>query len=159
MLNLLGEYRCKVDAKGRMMFPASLRKELSEVLHHGLVINRDIFESCIVLYPRPEWDRVNKEMSKLSRYNRKHQQFQRRFMMGASQVSVDNSGRLLLPAMLQEHAGIDLKASNEVVVSAMGEKIEVWSLANYQAKIAEDDNFDELAEEIGRDIEQLGRED
>ena len=61
--------------------------------------------------------------------------------------------------MLQEHAGIDLKASNEVVVSAMGEKIEVWSLANYQAKIAEDDNFDELAEEIGRDIEQLGRED
>lgn len=159
MLNLLGEYQCKVDAKGRMMFPAGLRKALEKVLHHGLVINRDIFERCIVLYPQPEWDRVNKEMSKLSRYNRKHQQFQRRFMMGATQVELDGSGRLLLPAMLQEFAGIDLKQGNEVVVSAMGEKIEIWSSAGYQAKLSEDDNFDTLAEEIGRDIEQSGSND
>lgn len=159
MLNLLGEYQCKVDAKGRMMFPAGLRKTLEEVIHHGLVINRDIFERCIVLYPKPEWDRVNNEMSKLSRYNRKHQQFQRRFMMGATQVELDGSGRLLLPSLLQEFAGIDLKASNEVVVSAMGEKIEIWSAANYQAKLAEDDNFDTLAEEIGKDIEQSNNND
>ena len=143
-----------MDAKGRMMFPAGLRKELSEVLHSGLVINRDIFEPCLVLYPKPEWDRVNKEMSKLSRYSRKHQQFQRRFMMGAARVDLDSSGRMLIPSMLQEYAGIDVKKkSNEVVVSAMGEKIEIWSLNHYQAKLGEVDDFENLAEEIGRDIE------
>ena len=46
MLNLLGEYTCKIDAKGRLMFPARLRKQLETVLHNGLVINRDIFEGA-----------------------------------------------------------------------------------------------------------------
>ena len=44
MLNLLGEHNCKIDAKGRLMFPARLRRQLESVIHHGLVINRDIFE-------------------------------------------------------------------------------------------------------------------
>ena len=73
MLNLLGEHICRIDAKGRLMFPAKLRRQLDKVLHHGLVINRDIFEGCLVLYPKPEWDKVNTEMTQLSRYNRKHQ--------------------------------------------------------------------------------------
>jgi len=44
MLNLLGEYKCKIDVKGRLMFPARLRRQLELILHHGLVVNRDIFE-------------------------------------------------------------------------------------------------------------------
>ncbi len=72
MLNLLGEYKCKIDVKGRLMFPARLRRQLELILHHGLVVNRDIFEDCLVIYPQPEWDKVNNEMSRLSRYNRKH---------------------------------------------------------------------------------------
>mgnify|MGYP000259177719 CR=1 FL=1 len=47
MLNLLGEHTCRIDAKGRLMFPARLRRQLEKVLHHGLVINRDIFEKCL----------------------------------------------------------------------------------------------------------------
>ena len=66
MLNLLGEYHCKVDAKGRLLFPARLKKQLENVLHHGLVVNRDIFTQCLIVYPKPEWDIVNEEMSKLS---------------------------------------------------------------------------------------------
>ena len=76
MLNLLGEYHCRIDAKGRVSFPAKLRKQLDRVLHDGLVVNRDIFEGCLVIYPKPEWDKVNAEMSRLSRYDRSHQLFQ-----------------------------------------------------------------------------------
>ncbi len=47
MLNLLGEYGCKIDAKGRLMFPAKLRKQMEEIIHQGLVLNRDIFESAL----------------------------------------------------------------------------------------------------------------
>ena len=122
MLNLLGEYKCKIDVKGRLMFPARLRRQLELILHHGLVVNRDIFEDCLVIYPQPEWDKVNNEMSRLSRYNRKHQLFQRKFMKGATHVELDGSGRVNLPALLLEHAGIDVQEDNEVIVSGLGER-------------------------------------
>ncbi|MCB0760243.1 MAG: division/cell wall cluster transcriptional repressor MraZ [Flavobacteriales bacterium] len=158
MLNLLGEHRCKVDSKGRLMFPAKLRKQLEEVMPHGLVINRDIFEKCLVLYPKPEWDRVNGEMARLSRYNREHQLFQRKFMMGASGIELDKTGRLLLPSILMEFAGIKAGDKNDIIVSGLGEKIEIWSMDNYnQAFMANDDDFARLAEKVRKDIEDPGR--
>ena len=156
MLNLLGEYTCKIDAKGRLMFPARLRKQLDSVLHHGLVVNRDIFEGCLVVYPQPEWDKVNREMSRLSRYNRKHQLFQRKFMKGATHVELDSSGRINLPALLLEHAGIQLTTDNEIIVSGLGEKIELWSKSRYDRSViddTEDFDFGSLAEEVRDDLE------
>jgi MraZ protein len=140
-----------------MMFPAKLRKQLEEVLHHGLVINRHIFDNCLVLYPQPEWEIVKAEMARLSRYSQKHQLFQRKFMGGASQVEPDGTGRLLLPAMLLEYAQIDPKENNEVIVSGLGDKIEIWSVSNYRAKVIGDDiDFGALAEEVRKDIERPG---
>lgn len=158
MLNLLGEYGCKVDAKGRLMFPSKLRKQLEEVLHHGLVLNRDIFEPCLVLYPKPEWDRVNTEMSRLSRYNRKHQSFQRRFMKGATLIELDGAGRMLIPAALMSYAGIDPSGYNEVVVTGVLEKIELWNAKRYEETVLNDDDedFSDLAEDIRRQIEGPG---
>ncbi len=156
MLNLLGEHNCKIDAKGRLMFPARLRKHLDSVIHHGLVINRDIFENCLVLYPKPEWDKVNAEMTQLSRYNRKHQLFQRKFMKGATLVELDSSGRLNVPTALLEHAGIDLSKGNEVIVSGLGEKVEIWTVEAYKSQVIKDsDDFDfgDLAEDVRKDID------
>lgn len=156
MLNLLGEHNCKIDAKGRLMFPARLRRQLESVIHHGLVINRDIFENCLVLYPKPEWDKVNTEMTQLSRYNKKHQLFQRKFMKGATLVELDSSGRLNVPASLLTHAGIDLSKGNEVIVSGLGEKVEIWTVDAYQAQVISDsDDFDfgDLAEDVRKDID------
>ncbi len=158
MLNLLGEHRCKVDSKGRLMFPAKLRKQLEETMRHGLVINRDIFEKCLVLYPKPEWDRVNAEMSRLSRYNREHQLFQRKFMMGASGVELDKTGRLLIPSILMEFAGIEAGDKNDIIISGLGEKIEIWSLENYNKQFMSDESdFASLAEKVRKDIEDPGR--
>ena len=154
MLNLLGEYNCKVDAKGRVLFPARLRKQLEAVLERGLVVNRDIFEGCLVIYPQPEWDKVNEEMARLSRYNAKHQLFQRKFMNGASALELDNAGRIHLPASLMQHAGIDVKDANELVITGMGERMEVWSAARYAERVLADDvDFAALAEEVRRDLE------
>ena len=154
MLNLLGEHTCKVDSKGRLMFPVKLRKQLEEVLHHGLVLNRDIFEQCLVIYPKPEWDKVNQEMSRLSRYNRKHQLFQRKFMKGATLIELDSSGRMLIPAALLEYAQVDLTKSNELIISGMGEKAEIWNKADYQSQILDEDfDFGSLAEDVQKDID------
>jgi MraZ protein len=142
------------------MFPARLRRQLEKVLHHGLVVNRDIFENCLVLYPKPEWDKVNSEMTQLSRYNRKHQLFQRKFMKGATIVDLDSSGRLNVPAALLEYAGIDLTKGNEVIVSGLGEKVEIWTKEAYDAQVLSDDedfDFGNLAEDVRQDIDPNSR--
>ncbi len=158
MLNLLGEYDCKVDSKGRLMFPAKLRKQLEPVLSHGLVINRDIFAKCLVLYPKPEWDKVNEEMSRLSRYNRSHQQFQRRFMNGATSLELDSAGRMLIPATLLEYAGIDPKNTKEVKVNGIGQKIELWSKPAYEAEtLNQGDDFGDLAEQVRQDLDDASQ--
>lgn len=135
------------------MFPAKLRKQLEEIIHQGLVLNRDIFEKCLVLYPKPEWEKVNTEMSRLSRYNRKHQVFQRKFMKGATMMELDATGRLLIPAALLEYAGISAE-NNEIIITGMLEKIEIWNKDAYNALVLEEDeDFGDLAEEIRREIE------
>jgi MraZ protein len=110
-----------------------------------------------VLYPKPEWDKVNAEMSRLSRYNKKHQLFQRKFMKGATLVELDATGRLLIPSALLEYASIDHKESNELIISGLGEKAEIWSKANYDQQILDEDfDFGALAEDVRKDIEDPG---
>ena len=161
MLNLLGEHPCRIDAKGRLMFPAKLRKQLDGVMHHGLVVNRDIFEGCLVLYPKPEWDKVNAEMARLSRYNRKHQLFQRKFMKGATHVDVDGSGRINLPSALLAYAGINPKDAKEVIVSGLGEKVEIWNQDAYNKQVIQDEDnldFGDLAEDVRKDLDGTDEE-
>jgi len=155
MLNLLGEHHCRVDPKGRMMFPSRFRKQLEQVIHHGLVVNRDIFSRSLILYPKPEWDIVNEELSRLSRYSEKHQRFQRKFMRGATVLELDSTGRLLIPSALLNYAEIDLKKSNEVIVTGLGEKMEIWSAGNYNKEVLDEDlDFGDLAEDVRKDIEK-----
>jgi len=156
MLNLLGEHICKVDNKGRMLFPSKLRKQLEEVIHHGMVINRDIYSNCLVLYPKPEWDRIQQDFSKLNRYNRSHLEFMRRFLNGATPLELDNAGRLSLPATLLDYAEIDLKKNNELVVVGALEKMEIWSVGNHNKMVANNQSdFAALAEQVQRDLGQL----
>lgn len=161
MLNLLGEHYCKVDPKGRMMFPARLRKQLEEVVHQGLVISRDIFSKCLVLYPAPGWNKVLEEMGHLSRYNEDHQLFLQKFMKGATQVELDETGRLLIPSALFSYAGIDLKKSNEIVLTGMLDKMQIWNPDAYRKHVLNDDDgvdIRDLAKKIGRDIERKSGE-
>lgn len=156
MLNLLGEHICKVDNKGRMLFPSKLRKQLEEVIHHGMVLNRDIYSKCLVLYPKPEWDRIQADFSRLNRYNRNHIEFQRRFLNGATVLELDAAGRLMLPATLLDYAEIDLKKNNELVLVGALEKMEIWSTDNHKQLV--DDNqtdFASLAEQVQRDLGAL----
>jgi len=153
MLNLLGEYHCKADAKGRVLFPARLKKQLENILHYGLVVNRDIFTQCLVIYPKPEWDKVNDEMSRLSRYNQKHQLFQRKFMKGATLLELDAAGRISIPSVLLEYIQVNSK-QNDLVITGLGEKIEIWNSAGYHNQVLGDDmDFSDLAEEVRKDLD------
>ena len=154
MLNLLGEYDCKLDSKGRIMFPAGLKKQLQDVLHEGFVVNRDLFDKCLVIYPKREWTEVSRRVGKLNRFVAKNVRFIRRFNNGATPVELDSAGRLLLPAALTSYAELE----KEVKVTGSFERIEVWNKANYEAAMSEDVDLGALSEEVMGSEDEDGRD-
>lgn len=145
MVNLIGTYECKADAKGRLMLPAAFKKQLEEVLEDGFVMKRSVFQPCIELYPRKEWDVLMGKMNKLNRFKKKHNDFIRRFTAGVKEVEVDSAGRILISKDLSQFAGI----GKELVLSSAINIIEIWDKNKYEAAIEDaTDDFADLAEEV-----------
>ncbi|RYZ94259.1 MAG: division/cell wall cluster transcriptional repressor MraZ [Sphingobacteriaceae bacterium] len=144
MAHLLGTYDCKLDPKGRVMIPADLKKQLPGVDSEGLVILRG-FEKQLTIYTKSEWDNTVNELNKLNQYDKINRDFVRFFMRGAIGISVDSVGRTLLPKALLDYAGI----TNEVILSCVLNKIEVWAPAEYEGFMgSEPPNFAALAEQV-----------
>lgn len=148
---LIGTYECKVDAKGRLMLPAAIKKQLLPVLQNGFVLKRAVFQPCLELYPMTEWDVLMQKVNKLNRFKKKNNDFIRRFTAGLKQLEVDTAGRLLIPKDLVAFSGI----TKDIVVSSAINIIEIWDKDNYEKAI--DDatgDFADLAEEVmGQDDE------
>lgn len=145
MGNLIGEFDCKLDTKGRMVLPAMLKRQVPDVERTGLIVNRG-FEKNLVIYTREEWDKTTAKLAKLNLYKAKNRKFVRDFTRGASELTLDSANRVLLPKSLLAYAGID----SEVVLSCQFTKIEVWSKEAYNElwEGEQDDDFALLAEEV-----------
>ncbi len=144
MTRYLGEYDCKIDAKGRVMVPAALKKQLPKEAGNEFVLNRG-FDKCLTLFTRADWDKEVEKLDGLNAFNRKDRQFMRLFNSGATEVSIDNAGRILVPQRLIEYAEIE----QDVVFYAWGNKIELWSKKNHEEQMKMDaDEFSALAEEV-----------
>lgn len=128
MISFLGEYESTVDAKGRFLLPAGLKKQLPQDSAAQFVINRG-FEKCLTLYPLQSWNPIFETISRLNDFDPKVREFRRYFLNGAIQVEPDTAGRILLPKNLIEHASLD---KDIVLVSAMN-KIEIWDQHKYKA--------------------------
>ncbi len=154
MNSLIGTYECKVDAKGRLMLPSALKKQLSSSMQKGFVLKRAVFQPCLELYPMQEWEALMQKVNKLNRFKKKNNDFIRRFTAGVKLIELDASGRLLVPKDLIAFAGI----SKEIVVSSAVNIVEIWDKDNYEKAI--DDaviDFADLAEEVmGQDNDEDG---
>jgi len=126
-MNLLGEFECKVDAKGRVLFPAGLKKQIPEKEGEGFVVNRGL-EPCLVLYTEKTWGKITKDLSKLNRFDPKNQRFVRQFFNGAKKIELDNSSRILIPKKLLDYASI----KKEIVLFAHMDRVEIWSKVLYE---------------------------
>ncbi|MEP1490080.1 MAG: division/cell wall cluster transcriptional repressor MraZ [Algibacter sp.] len=145
MNSLIGTYDCKVDAKGRLMIPAGMKKQLSPILEAGFVLRRSVFQACLELYPMGEWQILMQKMNKLNKFKKKNNDFIRRFSAGARMVEVDATGRLLIPKDLIGFAGI----SKNIVISPSINIIEIWDKDKYEQAINDaTDDFADLAEEV-----------
>lgn len=145
MNSLIGTYECKVDAKGRLMLPSAIKKQLSPILQNGFVLKRSVFQPCLELYPMTEWELLMQKVNGLNRFRKKNNDFIRRFTAGVKMIEVDAAGRLLIPKDLIVFSGIN----KDAVVSSAINIIEIWDKVKYEQAI--DDatlDFSDLAEEV-----------
>ena len=142
---IIGTYECKVDAKGRLLLPAPLKKQLAASLQEGFVLKRSVFQPCLELYPMSEWNVLMNKVNKLNRFVKKNNDFIRRFTAGVKVVEIDNLGRLLIPKDLVVFASV----SKDIVLSSAVNIIEIWDKDLYEKSI--DDatvDFADLAEDV-----------
>ena len=145
METIVGTYECKVDAKGRLLLPAPLKKQLASSLQNGFVLKRSVFQPCLELYPMREWDLMMQKINTLNRFVKKNNDFIRRFTAGVKVVEIDALGRLLVPKDLVIFASI----AKEVVFSSAVNIVEIWDKDLYEKSISgEDLDFADLAEEV-----------
>ena len=145
MEHLIGTYECKVDTKGRIMMPIALKKQLSKLINEGFVLKRAVFNHCIEMYPVNEWAKLMDKLDGLNRFNKKNNDFIRRFTAGVKSVEMDNSGRFLIPKDLIKYASID----KQIVVSSAVNILEIWNKSTYEKVINKAAlNFGALAEEV-----------
>jgi len=145
VINLIGTYECKIDAKGRVMLPSALKKQLLPILEKGFVLKRSVFQPCLELYPMDEWDGVMQKVNKLNRFDRKNNDFIRRLTAGLKMVELDASGRLLVAKDLIGYSGLE----KEIVISSAGSILEVWDKDKYESAINDAAvDFADLAEEV-----------
>ena len=148
MINIIGTYECKADAKGRVMFPAALKKQLNKIIDDSFVIKRSVFNQCLEIHPMQEWNKVIGQVNQLNRFVKKNNDFIRSYMAGLKVVEVDSSGRFLIPKDLLSFAGLE----KEIVLSSSVNMIEIWDKDNYEFAISETlKDFGNLAEDVMRD--------
>ncbi|MBN1596738.1 MAG: division/cell wall cluster transcriptional repressor MraZ [Bacteroidales bacterium] len=145
MITFIGDYTCKLDAKGRVILPAAFKKQMSGSTQDKFVVKKDIFEDCLVLYPIEEWERQNKIIrKKINPYKKEHNMFLRRFFKGAAEVVLDANNRILIPKRLLD----EIKADKELMMAGQFGKIEIWARNRYEKIEVGDSEFAEMAEKI-----------
>lgn len=145
MLGLTGEYICKLDAKGRMVVPALLKRKIPNIEQEGLVVNRG-FEKNLVIYPAAEWQKMTLQIGRLNQFRAENRNFVRKFLSGATELTLDAASRILIPKTLLAYAGI----TSEVLLACHLGKIEVWSKEAYEATLDEmsENEFADLGEKV-----------
>jgi len=124
MLQFLGNIEAKLDAKARVFVPASFRRILLTAGQSELVLRKDIFQNCLVMYPKAIWEEeVSRLRARLSRWDKGQQQVFRQFVVDAERLEIDTSGRILIPRRCLQMANIE----SEVRFLGVDNTIEIWA--------------------------------
>lgn len=132
----MGEYNHSVDVKGRLIMPAKFREQLGD----EFVVTKGL-DKCLYVYTNEDWKNFEEQISVLPITNKDARQFARFFLAGAAGCEVDKQGRILLPSVLREYAGLD----KEVVLIGVSKRIEIWNRDRYMEDQKEyEGNIDDI---------------
>lgn len=144
-MRFLGNIEAKTDAKGRVFLPSVFRKVLQASGEELLVLRKDIYQKCLVLYPESVWnEKVDMLKAQLKPWKPSHQQMLRQFISEAEAITLDGNGRFLINKRLQKAAGID----QDVQFIGMDNTIEIWSPQHLKQILKSDEDFGKEFEDI-----------
>lgn len=138
---LIGEFKHTVDDKKRISLPIKFRKEIGK----NIIVTKGL-DNCLFLYPLKEWKNISEKLGSLGMGQSDTRGFNRFMLAGASEVSVDSVGRILIPDHLKSFAGIE----NKVVFAGVHNRVEIWDDARwetYKTSVLKD--ADKMAEKLG----------
>lgn len=136
----LGTHSPRLDDKGRMVLPAKYREGMAA----GLVFTKGQ-ERSIVVWPAAEFADYADRLSVASRSDAAVRAYLRVLFSGATDEIPDRQGRVMVPVVLREYAGLD----REVVVVGNGTTLEIWDADSWERYLAgQEDNFSDLSEEV-----------
>ena len=138
-----GEFVCKLDSKGRLMFPARLKGALPEVSTMNLVLKKG-FEPCLNLYPQAEWDAMMDKFDDIDEFSPRARKFERSFFRGVEEVEMDRNYRFLIPKKFIVELGFE----KEVKVLGVNNRVEIWDPETLENYVAEGEEFSELASDM-----------
>jgi MraZ protein len=143
-----GVNKINLDAKGRMALPARYRDQIADCCENQLVATIDTETRCLLLYPLPDWEAIEKKIDALPSFNPAARRIQRLLIGHATDIELDSSGRLLLPQPLREYAQMDKK----LVLLGQGRKFEIWGEEQWNSArdlyLAESDEAVALPEDL-----------
>ena len=139
-----GEYEHAMDRKGRLIIPAKFRQALKTHVVKSLFLTRGL-DGCLFLFPEAEWRIAESRFKQIPFTKGEGRRFNRLFFSGASEVSVDRLGRLLVPRQLKEFA----KIKQDVVIVGVSNRIEVWAKEQWRAFYnSSQQSFEDIAERV-----------
>lgn len=138
---LIGEYKHTLDDKKRISLPSKFRTQIGKkiVITHGL-------DGCLFLYPQKEWGVISEKLGALGMGQADTRGFNRFMLSGASEVTVDSVGRILIPEHLRSFA----KIKSKVVFAGVYNRLEIWDengWETYKSQVVK--NADQMAQKLG----------
>jgi MraZ protein len=143
-----GRYEHTIDAKGRTSLPARYRDVLSSIGERRIILTSAL-DPCLVAYTAPEWHAFEERLAKLPQFDKAVQKLKRLYVSGAVECEVDDSGRILIPPTLREHASL----KKDVLWAGSGKYAELWDASLWKKHF---ETTDEEREEIGSRLAELG---
>lgn len=145
-----GANKVTLDAKGRVVLPTRYRDRIVERCQGRLVVTIDR-DQCLLLYPLPDWEEIERKLMRLPTLNEHARRLQRLMVGHATDLELDGHGRVLLPPKLREFAGLD----RDAMLLGQGNRFELWDEARWNERRDEWLKDEELPAELPADLETL----
>ena len=144
-MRFIGNIEAKTDNKGRVFLPACFRRILQNGGSDKLMLRKDVYQDCLVLYPMSNWEKqLDALRARLDKWDSRHQMIFRQFVADVEELNIDASGRILLPKRYLYMADI----KQEVRFIGMDDTIEIWAKEKAEKPFIP-------AEEFGRELEKI----
>ncbi|MFV0427496.1 MAG: division/cell wall cluster transcriptional repressor MraZ [Beutenbergiaceae bacterium] len=136
----LGTYEPKLDEKGRLILPAKFREQMAS----GMVITRGQ-ERCLYAFPQAEFEQIHSQLRQAPLTSKQARDYMRVFLSGATDEQPDRQGRVTIPAVLRQYAGLD----RDLAVIGSGSKVEIWDAQAWATYLHDqEESYAQITEEV-----------